>query len=611
MFAEILDCPECGQRFRYDHKDPFPERITCPGCKKDAAFEEFSAIILCPECNKKIKIPLDLLDAPDICCPHCEANLRTNNLFTDDDNYGSTLFFQSQKKQRSNRLKQGDVFDKYKIIRLLGKGGMAEVYLAEHILLKQKCAIKLMQKGLETEDPVFVKRFIREAKLTHSFNHPNIVRVFDAGSDFKTGYLFLAMEYIEGESLSELAKHKTFTEDELLDITGSISQALQALHEAGVVHRDIKPSNIMKTPEGVYKLMDLGIAKMNSSAAEGELTLTMEQTSIGTPGYASPEQCHSAHDTDIRSDIYCLGATIYHLASGVIPFDGDTPMEIVLKVLQQEPEPLKKYRPDLSLKTLMLIEKMMKKNPAERPESPEKLLEEVYAKEQFFIPCKFFFTHLLKKCLVQVSRKNAHFSIGSRILKPLWKGLLVLLLVWIIIITGTYLYRRTRSDKNKSTSLKNSSKHTEPRPASAPEVHRQRNRLPAQPSPQPESFSRVQNNDPNRKTVTVNSTVSAPRAAGSRIVTKHNSFQTMLTWRLEDAIRRLEELQTHPDSLEKHRYSHHLRREIQMLSVRLGKPVPPNLKHLFTRESSSSSPKRSGSVPNTASENLKQPQGKL
>ena len=603
MFAEILDCPVCNHRFRCDHTGSIPEQITCPNCGQKAAAEEFSAIILCPECRKKIKIPLELLNNPDTCCPCCDAHLHTKNSLEEADDYGSTLVFQGQNKQQSWRLKQGDVFDKYKIVRQLGKGGMAEVYLAEHILLKQKCAIKLMQKGLETEDPIFAKRFIREAKLTHSFNHPNIVRVFDAGSDFKTGYLFLAMEYVEGESLSELAKHKTFSEDELLDIISSMAQALQALHEAGVVHRDIKPSNIMKTPEGIYKLMDLGIAKMDSGTMEGELTLTMEQTSIGTPGYASPEQCHSAHNTDIRSDIYCLGATIYHLASGVIPFDGNTPMEIVLKVLQQEPEPLKKHRPDLSLKTLLLIEKMMKKNPAERPASPEQLLEEIYSKEHFFTFLRVYSADFLKKRVTQIHRHS--------IFKLLLKSLLILSLAVIVIITGTYLYRRTRSDKNKSTSLKNSSKHTEPRPAPAPEVHRQRNRLPAQPSPQPESFSRVQNNDPNRKTVTVNSTVSAPRAAGSRTVTKHNSFQTMLTWRLEDAIRRLEELQTHPDSLEKHRYSHHLRREIQMLSVRLGKPVPPNSKHLFTRESSSSSPKRSGSVPNTASENLKQPQGKL
>ena len=513
MFAEILDCPECSHRFHYDHTGSIPARISCPNCGLEAAAEEFSAIILCPECNKKIKIPLDLLNDPEICCPCCDTHIRTNNALTEDGDYGSTLVFQSQKKQHSSRLKPGDVFDKYKIVRLLGKGGMAEVYLAEHILLKQKCAIKLMQKGLETEDPVFVKRFIREAKLTHSFNHPNIVRVFDAGSEFKTGYLFLAMEYVEGESLSELAKHKTFTETELLEIISSISQALLALHEAGVVHRDIKPSNIMKTQEGVYKLMDLGIAKMDSSAAEGELTLTMEQSTIGTPGYASPEQCHSAHDTDIRSDIYCLGATIYHLASGVLPFDGDTPMEIVLKVLQQEPEPLKKYRPDLSLKTLLLIEKMMKKNPEERPASPEKLLEEIYTKNKFSETFKLFAANFLKKCFIPAFRKVKSHSLFLPILKSLLKYTFILALLVAIIIPGTYLYRYTKSEKNRFISFQNfltrlfDLNSEDPRPVALPSSNYRQQRfqqtqyIPVHPDFQNVSYRKTQKNPDGTSTI--------------------------------------------------------------------------------------------------------------
>ena len=115
MFAEILDCPECNHRFHYDHTGPIPARISCPNCGLEAAAEEFSAIILCPECNKKIKIPLDLLNDPDICCPCCDTHIRTNNVLTEDGDYGSTLVFQSQKKQHSSRLKPGDVFDKYKL----------------------------------------------------------------------------------------------------------------------------------------------------------------------------------------------------------------------------------------------------------------------------------------------------------------------------------------------------------------------------------------------------------------------------------------------------------------------------------------------------------------
>ena len=594
MFAEILDCPVCNHRFRCDHTGSIPEQITCPNCGQKAAAEEFSAIVLCPECRKKIKIPLELLNNPDTCCPCCDAHLHTKNLLEEADDYGSTLVFQGQNKQQSWRLKQGDVFDKYKIVRQLGKGGMAEVYLAEHILLKQKCAIKLMQKGLETEDPIFAKRFIREAKLTHSFNHPNIVRVFDAGSDFKTGYLFLAMEYVEGESLSELAKHKTFSEDELLDIISSMAQALQALHEAGVVHRDIKPSNIMKTPEGIYKLMDLGIAKMDSGTMEGELTLTMEQTSIGTPGYASPEQCHSAHNTDIRSDIYCLGATIYHLASGVIPFDGNTPMEIVLKVLQQEPEPLKKHRPDLSLKTLLLIEKMMKKNPAERPASPEQLLEEIYSKEHFFTFLRVYSADFLKKRVTQIHRHS--------IFKLLLKSLLILSLAVIVIITGTYLYRRTRSDKNKSRSFRNSLTRNlnqeDPRPASRKRNQPQTHRETTLTDSHPKTFRRISNNTPDK--TTGQSTVPTHRTMSGHTKTANPPppFIRVLSRRLEDAIRRFEELQKQPDNLENHRYKMHLHREIWHLSQRLNKPVPESVK-IFLSKKSGSVRKSPGPVPDT------------
>ena len=455
MFAQILDCPECKKRFHYDHSGSIPEQITCPLCGANSAAKDFFAIILCPECRKKLKVPLDLLNDPENRCPRCDAPLKPDNTFTDSGDYGSTLVYPQQQIRFRQRLNAGDVFDKYKIIRLLGKGGMAEVYLAEHILLKQKCAIKLMQKGMESDDPVFAKRFIREAKLTHSFNHPNIVRVFDAGSDFKTGHLFLAMEYVEGESLSELARHKTFSEGELLEIMHAMALALQTLDKAGVVHRDIKPSNIMKTPDGVYKLMDLGIAKSSNNSAGDEMTLTMEQTSIGTPGYASPEQCHSAHDTDIRSDIYCLGATIYHLASGVMPFDGDTPMEIVLKVLQQEPEPLKKYRQDLSFKTLTLIEKMMKKNPAERPQSPDKLLEEIYAENSLLANLKNQWICSLKNIPDWLFRKLVNVSIFSETLKVLIKSIVTLVLFLLILITGVYLYRYARNESMRSMTFEN------------------------------------------------------------------------------------------------------------------------------------------------------------
>ncbi len=378
MFTKVLECPDCRQRFNYEHEGQvFADNITCPECGAEHEYHQFSALIFCAGCRAKLKIPLNILFSPQLACPECGRAILAVNLYAQDTSIASTITAngETQPQAYAPMLQDGEMFDKYRIIRLLGRGGMAEVYLAEHLLLKKMCAVKLMRNG--ADDPVSGKRFLREAKLSHQFDHPNIVKVFDVGSDSSTGYLFIAMEYIEGKTLHELLKERPLTEEELFDILKAMTHALNALGEAGVVHRDIKPSNIMIDKDGVYKLMDLGIAKSVGSQAE-EGTLTLDQSSIGTPNYASPEQCRSAHNTDCRSDIYSLGATLYHLASGRLPFTGETPVETILNVMQTEAVPLKEHRSDLSDKFIDLVALMMKKNPLERPQLPDALLAEIY-----------------------------------------------------------------------------------------------------------------------------------------------------------------------------------------------------------------------------------------
>ncbi len=383
MFSKVLDCPVCQHRFNFDHEgDNFPEQICCPNCQTSSVYSEFSAMTFCPQCRTKLKIPLDILFDDDLSCPSCGALLNNQESF--EDTAASTITNNAADRRQfyKRMLKDGDIFDKYQIIRLLGKGGMAEVYLAEHLLLKQLCAVKLMRSNMGTDSDMAVKRFLREAKLSHQFDHPNIVKVFDVGSDFQTGYLFIAMEYVEGKTLHDLAKEQPFTEEQLNAVLVSMANALNELMAVRVVHRDIKPSNIMLTNDGVYKLMDLGIAKSESNShMAGDMTLTLEQSTIGTPNYASPEQCRSAHNVDYRSDIYSLGATLYHLASGKLPFTGTTAVETILNVMQTEAMPLKSFRPDLSDKMIGLIEQMMRKNPAERPQLPDALIAAIYSSE--------------------------------------------------------------------------------------------------------------------------------------------------------------------------------------------------------------------------------------
>ena len=375
MFSNILDCPECKHRFMFDVKGKFPEKITCPSCHKSTSYKEYSALVLCSNCRQKLKIKLEDLESNNVACPLCGEHINTSNIIN-KDNELNTYAENSSDVSNSNKrmLQDGEFFDKFKILSFLGKGGMAEVYLAEHLLLKKKCAIKIMSAS-GGNDQIFIKRFIREAKIAHSIDNPHIVSVFDAGCDFKTGHMFIAMDYVDGKNLIEISSGRKMSEKALLDILHTVASALKVLHENHIVHRDIKPSNIMRTKDGVYKLMDLGIAKSNADHQAGEMTLTMDRQTIGTPSYASPEQCQSAHTADIRSDIYSLGATLYHLATGRIPYSGTTTVEIILKVIKHDLVPLKTLRPDLSRGMTNLIEAMMRSNPDERPQTPDALLK--------------------------------------------------------------------------------------------------------------------------------------------------------------------------------------------------------------------------------------------
>ena len=179
MFNKILDCPTCGESFSYEHEGSiFPDKITCPLCNADNEYSNYSALTFCSECRSKLKVPLDILFDPDIACPQCGSPIRYDAVVSDD----ATTFVPDGADTRQlyrRMLKDGEMIDKYKVIRLLGKGGMAEVYLADHLLLKKKCALKIMRSSTSSDDTVYIKRFMREAKLTHQFNHPNIVRVFD------------------------------------------------------------------------------------------------------------------------------------------------------------------------------------------------------------------------------------------------------------------------------------------------------------------------------------------------------------------------------------------------------------------------------------------------
>lgn len=368
MVSEILICPECRKQFEFNCTKlrSAADMLSCPHCGKGTAYRDFRVVFFCPNCrNISPHSPAEKING-QLCCPTCHTVAGTAG----GEETEETL-------PDAPVLPDNSIFDKYRIIKLIGKGGMSEVYQAEHLLLQRIYALKIMKTFSGSTGSY--KRFLREAQCFHQLRHKNIVRVYDIGCDLPSTRPFIAMEYIEGTPLTDEAG--SFTTDELLHLARDMAKALEELHKNKIVHRDIKPSNIMRSADGNYLLMDLGIAKAENSGCT-DFTLTVNQAIFGTPVYASAEQCQSPHTADHRSDIYSLGATLYHLASGKLPYSGNTPLETVVQVIQSQPEPLAQAAPSLPAPLAALIECMMDKSPDRRPRNATVLLTMLNTIEQ-------------------------------------------------------------------------------------------------------------------------------------------------------------------------------------------------------------------------------------
>ncbi len=260
----------------------------------------------------------------------------------------------------------------YIIEKKLGAGGMGEVWKAKQKAMGRSVALKILPPAL-TQDPEFVKRFLGEVQMSAKLEHPNIVTAFDAGND-KSIY-YLAMSYVEGYSLeTRLEKEGAIPEPEALKIILGIVEALSyAWDEHKILHRDIKPANIMIDKRGNPKLMDMGISKSLSE----DRALTMTGVAIGTPHYMSPEQARAEMDIDFRADLYSLGATLYQLVCGVVPYDATSMMAILTKHIT-DPFPWPRDRnPKVSEQCSTLLEIMMAKNKGDRQKSWEDLIKDI------------------------------------------------------------------------------------------------------------------------------------------------------------------------------------------------------------------------------------------
>ncbi len=259
----------------------------------------------------------------------------------------------------------------YQILQRLGKGSMGVVYKAKQISVDRVVAVKILLEPL-AQNKEFIKRFEREAMIAAKLSHNNVVNAIDAGKI--DNYYYFVMEYVEGPTIKEfLDKNQIFEEKEALRITLAIAEALKHANHRGLIHRDIKPENVILTPQGDVKLADLGLARLTDDEKWG---LSEAGMAIGTPYYISPEQVRGQTDIDIRADIYSLGATLYHMVTGKVPYGGETPSEVMrkhvdLNVALVPPDHLNSK---LSGGLGMVVETMMAKNREHRYQSPDDLI---------------------------------------------------------------------------------------------------------------------------------------------------------------------------------------------------------------------------------------------
>jgi eukaryotic-like serine/threonine-protein kinase len=265
-----------------------------------------------------------------------------------------------------------DIIDGYRRLRLLGTGGMAQVYEAEHTTLKRRVALKLLKPAV-ADSADFSLRFIRESHAMAQVRHDNVVAIYDAGE--VDGFMYMALELVTGGDLHKILKRRgRLSVDDAVGYMIGCAKGLCAIHEAGLVHRDIKPANIFLDKDGQPKIGDLGLAR----AADGEDRMTLTGCSWGTPSYMSPEQIKGVADLDIRADIYSLGATLYTLLAGVEPYMGETSYVITHKVLTEPPPDPRLHDKTLPGTVVAVISKAMAKEREKRYQTPQEFLEDLH-----------------------------------------------------------------------------------------------------------------------------------------------------------------------------------------------------------------------------------------
>ena len=341
--------------------DPFMDANTTQGSTTFSAEEthfEPMRESVCPQCRSVYRTMFPL--AQQFCCKACKGVVTVQ--------MGDSVCRMEQDAQLVTDLRLLPPIARIRYERFLNEGAMGELYRAFHNGLCIPLVVKLLKKDSGIH-PQAIDQFMREAQIAARIRHPNVVRVLDCGEEW--GIHFIVMEFVEGESAGIFLRKKGRLHwNEALRIILSAARGLQALHAAGVIHRDIKPENILLGADGAVLLADFGLAMQ----VHGANSTGPAQVTAGTPYYMSPEHFQSSDEIDIRADIYSLGATFYHLLTGLPPIRGESLAEIVHRLMYSVPIPVNRSLPEIPAKISSLVEKMMHKSKRERFQSPAELL---------------------------------------------------------------------------------------------------------------------------------------------------------------------------------------------------------------------------------------------
>lgn len=303
-------------------------------------------------------------------CPVYNFNTLTGHILQLMLAAGSAIFGVFTINRLRTEAYEAKQLGQYKLKRLLGAGGMGEVYLAEHQLMKRPCAIKLIRPG-KANDPQALARFEREVRATAKLSHWNSIEIFDYGRT-ADGTFYYVMEYLPGMSLAEIVdRYGPLPPERVIYLLTQVCDALGEAHALGLIHRDIKPGNIFAAYRGghfdVAKLLDFGLAKPLLSHESMDLTIAGAIT--GSPLYMSPEQATGEQNPDARSDIYSLGAVAYYLLTGRSPFQSDNPIKILLAHASETVTPPTRHRPEISSALEAVVLRCLNKRPEERYDS--------------------------------------------------------------------------------------------------------------------------------------------------------------------------------------------------------------------------------------------------